>query len=110
MSIVIISGSGGLIGSEAALYFGELGFHIVGIDNDMRRYYFGDKGSTAWNNRHIARALGKGYRHHELDIRNREQLLALMSRYQKGLFGISSGNHHLSNQYDIRIIDKTCPE
>src|SRR5690606_41302521 len=49
LAVAVITGSGGLIGSEAAAFFGELGMDVVGIDNDMRRVFFGDEASTAWN-------------------------------------------------------------
>ena len=49
MSVAVVTGSCGLIGSEAALHFGSLGLDVVGIDNDMRRVFFGADGSTAWN-------------------------------------------------------------
>ncbi len=48
MSVVIITGSGGLIGAEAARFFGRQGMSVVGIDNDMRSYFFGQAASTAW--------------------------------------------------------------
>ena len=48
MSIAIITGSAGLIGSEASTFFADIGFDVVGIDNDMRRIFFGDEASTAW--------------------------------------------------------------
>ena len=48
MSLAIITGSSGLIGSQSALHFHELGFEIWGIDNDMRRVFFGDGASTRW--------------------------------------------------------------
>ncbi|MBU0611774.1 MAG: NAD-dependent epimerase/dehydratase family protein [Armatimonadetes bacterium] len=46
MKTVIISGAGGLVGSTAALFYGQRGFHVVGLDNDMRRRFFGDGAST----------------------------------------------------------------
>lgn len=49
MSVVIVSGSSGLIGSEAVTFFSREGFQVVGIDNDMRRYFFGHEASTKWN-------------------------------------------------------------
>ena len=49
MSVVLVTGASGLIGSEAASFFAAKGFDVVGIDNDMRRYFFGDDGSTAWS-------------------------------------------------------------
>ena len=47
MAVALITGSGGLIGGEAALYFGRQGLDVVGVDNDMRRYFFGPEASTA---------------------------------------------------------------
>ena len=47
MGVAIITGSSGLVGSETAKFFHEKGLDIVGVDNDMRRYFFGDEASTA---------------------------------------------------------------
>jgi CDP-paratose 2-epimerase len=69
MSVVLITGSSGLIGSEAALFFATKGFDIVGIDNDMRRYFFGEDGSTSWRRLELERSL-RGYRHVSADIRD----------------------------------------
>ena len=46
MSVALITGSAGLVGSEAALYFGALGMDVVGVDNDMRAYFFGPASTT----------------------------------------------------------------
>ena len=72
MSVAVITGSTGLIGSEAATYFGGLGMDVVGIDNDMRREFFGAEASTAWNQSRLEKALGERYRHHSVDIRDRD--------------------------------------
>ena len=48
MSIAVITGSAGLIGSEAVRYFAAQGLEVVGIDNDMRRAFFGEEASTTW--------------------------------------------------------------
>jgi CDP-paratose 2-epimerase len=53
MPIAVVSGSGGLIGSEAVRYFAEAGFDVLGIENDMRAYFFGPEASTA----HVTAAL-----------------------------------------------------
>ena len=45
MAVAIITGAAGLIGSEAAAFFSEQGLEVVGIDNDMRRHFFGDEGA-----------------------------------------------------------------
>ena len=83
MSIVLITGSAGLIGSEAALYFGQAGMGVVGVDNDMRRVFFGEEASTAWNVANLETTLGRRYAHNAIDIRNREAVLALAARYGK---------------------------
>jgi CDP-paratose 2-epimerase len=72
MPAAIVTGSGGLIGSEAAAHFAGLGLEVHGIDNDLRRTFFGDEASTAWNIERMERELGEGYVHHAFDIRDRE--------------------------------------
>jgi CDP-paratose 2-epimerase len=80
MSVVVVTGSGGLIGSSAVTHFASLGLDVVGIDNDMRAYFFGPDGSTAWNVDRLSRDLGASYRHEGLDIRDREALDRLFTR------------------------------
>lgn len=82
MSVAIITGSAGLIGSEAVTFFAELGMEIVGIDNDMRRYFFGDDASTAWNRQRLERQI-PAYHHYEVDIRDEDALEAIFARYGK---------------------------
>lgn len=81
MSIVLITGSCGLIGSEASRYFAAKGFDIVGIDNDMRRYFFGADASTLWQKEKLKNELGKHYIHFDVDIREVDQLQSVFSRY-----------------------------
>ena len=49
MSVAVITGSAGLIGSEASAFFAGMGLDVVGIDNDMRKTFFGEEASTSWN-------------------------------------------------------------
>ena len=70
---VLITGSAGLIGSEAVRFFAEKGFKIHGIDNDMRRFYFGDEASTEWNRRILEKTVSN-YVHHSIDIRNSDEI------------------------------------
>ena len=81
MSVVVITGSSGLIGSEAARHFGSLGFSVVGVDNDMRRTFFGEEASTAWNRAQLERDLGSAYEHTELDVRDRDGVDRLLTHY-----------------------------
>ena len=82
MSIAIITGSAGLIGSEAARHFADLGLEVVGIDNDMRRRFFGDEASTAEQNERLQADLGERYRHLSADIRDAEAINDIFQQYQ----------------------------
>ncbi len=81
MSIVIVTGSCGLIGSEAALFYGKSGYKVVGIDNDMRQYFFGKDASTRWNRERIVAALGDRYEDNSVDIRHPEAVNEIFARY-----------------------------
>jgi len=80
MSVAVISGSAGLVGSEAVAYFASQGLEIVGIDNGMRAEFFGSEGSTAWVRDRLKREI-PSYSHHELDIRNEAEISKLFARY-----------------------------
>lgn len=75
---VLVTGSAGLIGSEAVEHFDAMGFDVTGVDNNMRADFFGPRGDTTWNrDRLLARC--ERYTHHDLDIRDRaavDQLVA----------------------------------
>jgi CDP-paratose 2-epimerase len=81
MSVALITGSAGLIGSEAAYYFAANGLDVVGIDNDMRRRFFGEEASTRWNQQRLERELGLRYRHFDLDIRDDSAVDRVLSTY-----------------------------
>lgn len=81
MGVVVITGSAGLIGSGAAVYFAELGLDVVGIDNDMRRSFFGDEASTSWKRDELCRRLGARYSHHDVDVRDADAVTSLFRRY-----------------------------
>jgi CDP-paratose 2-epimerase len=76
---ILITGSNGLIGSEAVVYFDALGADVVGLDNNMRATFFGKDGDTRWNQHRLEKTT-KHFRHQELDIRNREDVLAVLAR------------------------------
>ncbi len=81
MSIALVTGSAGLIGSEATRHFGSLGMNVVGVDNDMRRHFFGDEASTFWQRRQLEAELGRGYQHVDLDIRDQSAIDRLFRRF-----------------------------
>ncbi len=78
MSVAIITGSSGLIGSETAKFFHSKGMDVVGIDNNMRAYFFGEDASTDWNAGRLKESL-KNYTHHAIDIRDQESIFRLFA-------------------------------
>jgi CDP-paratose 2-epimerase len=68
-SVALITGSGGLIGSESVAFFSDKFDMVVGIDNNMREFFFGKEASTGWNVQRIQKGYGN-YLHHSLDIRD----------------------------------------
>jgi len=85
MSVAVVTGSAGLIGSEAVRHFAGLGLDVVGIDNDMRREFFGPEASTAWNVVRLTSELGDAYSHHNVDIRDRAELGRIFARYGRNI-------------------------
>ena len=77
MKHCLVTGSSGLIGSEVSLYFHQAGYGVHGVDNNQRAVFFGPPGDTRWNQRRLAAAI-PGFTHHELDIRDRAGVLALV--------------------------------
>ena len=80
MSVVIVTGSAGLIGSESVRLFAERGWEVVGVDNDLRAHFFGPGASTAWNRARLERDV-KAYTHVDLDIRDPGGIAALFAKY-----------------------------
>lgn len=84
MPIALITGSAGLVGAEAVALFSLRSFAVVGVDNDMRRHFFGDEASTALARRHLEARFSK-YVHCETDIRDRSALEAIFSEYSSNI-------------------------
>jgi len=76
---ILVTGSSGLIGSEAVRFFDGLGFEVVGIDNNMRRSFFGPAGDTSWQTRQLLETT-RTFRHIDVDIRERDAILSLFER------------------------------
>lgn len=84
MSVVVVTGSAGLIGAEAVRFFAAEGFDVVGIDNDMRRIFFGNEASTAWS-RQLLEIEVKTYRHVDGDIRDATLMASVFARYGRAI-------------------------
>ncbi|MGE0446654.1 MAG: NAD-dependent epimerase/dehydratase family protein [Vicinamibacterales bacterium] len=80
MAVVIVTGSCGLVGSETAAHYAARGFDVIGIDNDLRRHFFGDAASTAWVRGRLEATCPR-YRHEAIDIRDRHAIEALFERF-----------------------------
>lgn len=80
MNIALVTGSAGLIGSESVAFLSEKFDLVIGIDNDLRQYFFGPEASTAWNKSRIQDAYSN-YKHYTADIRSEEQIGAIFAEY-----------------------------
>lgn len=78
----LVTGSGGLIGSEAAKFFAAKGFEIVGIDNNMRSYFFGEEASTEWNRKKVEAQLKGAYTHYAVDIRDDDAVEKIFKKHR----------------------------
>lgn len=80
MKVAIVTGSGGLIGAEAARFFSKRGFYIVGIDNNMRAEFFGEEASTSWSVDQLKSTL-LNYKHYAADIRDMPAMRLIFDQY-----------------------------
>jgi CDP-paratose 2-epimerase len=81
---VLVTGSAGLVGSEAVEFFDRLGLPVDGVDNNMRADFFGPPGDTSWNRRRLEAGCAR-YTHVDLDVRDRAAVDALVARGRYGL-------------------------
>ena len=93
MNVAIITGSSGLIGSESVRFFNDKFDKIIGIDNDMRSYFFGSEASTLWNSNQLKKQFSN-FENCEVDIRNYDELSKIFNLYK----------------YDIKLIIHTAAQ
>lgn len=84
MDICLITGSAGLIGSEAVEFFADKFDLVVGLDNNMREEFFGKDASTKWNQKRLEDKVAN-YKHFTIDIRDNEQVQTLFKRYNQDI-------------------------
>ena len=80
MKYVLITGSAGLVGSEATRFFLKKGYKVIGIDNNFRKILFGKDGDTDWIKKQLN--LNKNYKHYKVDIRKYEQIKKIFKKYK----------------------------
>ena len=81
MSVALITGSCGLVGSESAIFFSKRKFKIIGIDNNFRKFFFGKDGDISWIKTKLKKEI-KNYEHYNTDIRNFKKLKKVFKKYR----------------------------
>lgn len=84
MKTVIITGSAGLIGSESVKFFCEKKFNVIGIDNDMRKYFFGPDASTLWKLKELQESC-ENFKNYNVDIRDFPSLEQIFKKYSSDI-------------------------
>ena len=80
MSVALITGSCGLVGSESVKFFSKKGFDVIGIDNNSRKFFFGKDGDISWIKKELIKEV-KNYKHFNVDIRNYNNLKNIFNKY-----------------------------
>jgi CDP-paratose 2-epimerase len=101
---VLVTGSSGLIGSEAVEHFDRQGHEVHGIDNNMRQVFFGDPGDTTWNLQRL-RGVTKHFMAHQVDIRDRRALEELFRAQRFDLIVHCAAQPSHDKARDIPILD-----
>ena len=101
---ILVTGSSGLIGSEAVQHFDRQGHEVVGIDNNMRRFFFGAAGDTLWNLARL-KAITKRFKHNDLDVRDRQSIENLFQAHRFDLIIHCAAQPSHDKARDIPILD-----
>lgn len=104
MKTIIVTGSSGLIGSEAAQYYDKKGCNVIGIDNNMRREFFGAKGDTTWNLARLKENT-RHFHHYDLDIRNRDGVFGLFREHRPDMVVHCAAQPSHDKAKEIPLID-----
>ena len=84
MSVVFITGSSGLVGSESVNFFCDKGFDVIGIDNNLRKFFFGKESSTNWVKNQLIKK-HKNFKHFNIDIRSYNAIEKIFKKYKKNI-------------------------
>ena len=122
---LLVTGSSGLIGSEVVTFFCGEGWEVHGLDNNMRKEFFGAQGDTSWNRNRLQEQF-KNFRHHEVDIRDRSQILDVVGQIKPNAIVHTAGqpSHDLAasrpfDDFDVNAVGtlnlleaarRSCPE
>ena len=84
--MILITGSSGLIGSAASSFYLNKKEKVIGIDNNLRKYFFGEKGSNKW--KELILKKNKNYKHFSIDIRNKKKIFEIFKKFGKKIKSI----------------------
>src|SRR6516225_3531224 len=104
MKTILVTGSSGLIGSEAVEHFDRQGHRVVGVDNNMRRVFFGAPGDTTWNLERLRRST-KRFEHANIDIRDRAALDGLFKANRFDMIVHCAAQPSHDKARDIPLLD-----
>jgi CDP-paratose 2-epimerase len=101
---VVVTGSCGLIGSEVSVYFGKLGFPIVGIDNNSRAVFLGPEGDTHWSLNRLRTEIPR-YRHESFNILDRGKVRDLIQEVRPSLLVHTAAQPSHDRAAEIPFLD-----
>jgi len=101
MSVVIVTGSAGLVGAETVRFFANKGCDVFGIDNNMRAILFGAEASTDWSRQELQRTVPR-YRHSSLDIRQADGINQLFKHVGKDVLAIIHAAAQPAHDWAVR--------
>jgi len=101
---ILVTGSSGLVGSEAVEYFDRQGHRVTGVDNNQRREFFGSGGDTSWNLDRL-RSATRQFTHVDADIRDRDRIFALFRENRFDLIVHCAAQPSHDKARDIPLVD-----
>ena len=104
MMKVLVTGSSGLIGSEAVTYYDQRGHEVIGIDNNMRAIFFGPMGDTLWNLERLQNAAQR-FTHYAIDIREQKAIFDLFEQHKFDLVIHCAAQPSHDKAREIPILD-----
>ena len=84
INTILVTGSSGLVGSQSVDFFSSKAQNIIGVDNNMRKKFFGKNSSTSWNKKRLENQYSN-FKNKNIDIRNYTELENLFKEYSDSI-------------------------